>query len=174
MAKDKSKKKDKAEEPEVVETPKGKKAKGEKPAKEKKAKAVETEEEVDEFDPVGGGDGFSIKDNVGALVFVTPTGIKKDFKTSTGIADEVIVADIVHLVPGEKPKKFEVFPDSLIFQTVLISALKEKLRSGGAVAAKITKGEAAPGKSAPYLFERNDDAKDLARAWIKVSGPDLD
>lgn len=158
MAKDKSKKKDQAVEPEQSK-------------KAKKSKEAPAEEEYDDLDPSGAGDSWRIGDHVGGHFLVMPTAIREGFKTSNGPVD-TIVADVVEL-DLEKPKKSEVHKGVLIFQTVLVNNLREKI-GGGMVAAKLVKGEAKNGNSAPYLFERNDEAKKAAKAWLAANGPDLD
>lgn len=155
---------------------KGKKDKGEK-APEVKAKKSKKgtkpevdDEEVDDLDPKGPSDGARIADMVGELLLVTPTAIRRDMKTSQGVSDAV-VADIV-VLNEDKPKKSVVHKDALIFQSVLVGTLREKI-GVGRVAAKLVKGEARNGNSAPYLFEKSDEAKAAARVWIKDNEPDL-
>lgn len=159
MAKDKSKK------------DKGEKAPEVKAKKTKKAAAPEVDDDLDDLDPTGPSDGVKIKDLVGELLLVIPTGLKKEMKTSAGVSD-AIVADIV-VLDEDKPKKSVVHKDALIFQSVLVGALKERV-GVGRVAAKLVMGEAANGKSAPYLFEKSKEAVTAARVWIKDNEPDLD
>lgn len=155
---------------------KGKKDKGEKAPevkakKSKKASAPEAdEEEVDDLDPSGPSDGVKIADLVGEHLLVTPTGIRREMKTSAGVSD-AIVADIV-VLNLDKPKKSEVHKDALIFQSILVGSLRERIGIGR-VAAKLVKGEAAVGKSAPYLFEKSAEAKAAAKSYLESVSPDL-
>lgn len=154
---------------------KGKKSKGEKAPevkakKSKKDAAPEVDDELDDLDPKGPSDGAKIADMVGEHLLVTPTAIRRDMKTSQGVSD-AIVADIV-VLDLKKPKKSEEHKDALIFQSVLVGTLREKV-GVGRVAAKLIKGEARNGNSAPYLFEKSDEAKAAAREWIAANSPDL-
>jgi hypothetical protein len=160
MAKDKGKK-DKGEKAPEVKSKKSKK--GTKPE-------VDDEEELDDLDPKGPSDGVKIAEMVDELLLVTPTAIRRDMKTSQGVSD-AIVADIVVLDP-KKPKKSVEHKDALIFQTVLVGTLREKV-GVGRVAAKLVKGEARNGNSAPYLFEKSDEAKAAAKVWIAEHSPEL-
>ncbi len=161
MAKDKGKK-DKS---------KGEKAPEVKAKKSKKETAPEVDDDLDDLDPTGPSDGVKVKDLVGELLLVNPTGLKKEMKTSAGVSD-AIVADIV-VLDEDKPKKSVVHKDALIFQSVLVNALKDRV-GVGRVAAKLVMVEAANGKSAPYLFEKSKDAVAAAKVWIKANEPDLD
>lgn len=155
---------------------KGKKDKGEKAPevkakKSKKASAPEVDEdEVDDLDPTGPSDGVKIADLVGEYLLVTPTGLRRDMKTSAGVSD-AIVADIV-VLDTAKPKKSILHKDALIFQSILVGNLRERV-GVGRVAAKLVKGEAAQGKSAPYLFEKSAEAKAAAKVYLDSVSPDL-
>lgn len=168
-------KKDKSEKPAEVETKKAKKGKGEKAPevkakKSKKGSAPEADDDLDDLDPTGPSDSVKIADLVGEHLLVIPTGLKKEMKTSAGVSD-AIVADIV-VLNLKKPEKSEVHTDALIFQSVLVGNLKERV-GVSRLAAKLVKGEAAQGKSAPYLFEKSPEAVTAAKAWIKANEPEL-
>jgi hypothetical protein len=136
-----------------------------------KSEAADELDADDDLDPKGPGDGFRIADALNKLVLVIPTAIRRDFKTSNGATD-TIVADVI-VLDEEKPKKSERHNGTLIFQAVLVGSLEDRIGKG-MVAAKLVKGEAKNGNSAPYLFEKSDEAKTAARTYLASVGPKLD
>lgn len=97
-----------------------------------------------------------IVDFVGHLILFYPREHRMGVQTSNGPADP-IVADIVILTHPDGPK---AEADILIFQKVLISSLKSSI-GGDPVLARLARGTAKPGKSAPYVlqpYDQNDAA----------------
>lgn len=165
MAKDKSK-------AEPVEETKTKKNKAEKAAsggkaeKASKGKASDLDDELDDPGSGAGDDWRFNQEALGELVVIKGIKIEEDFKTSAGTSD-VVRAKTVVVVNEKKPAKSEVHTDVLIFGTVVVNSLREKV--GKTVAARLVKGEASPGKSAPYLLEGADaDEKEAALAAIRA------
>lgn len=173
MAKDKSKKTKAEPEVEVKAKKKGKKPEAETPTKASKKgkKPAVDDDDFDDLDPSAGSGSFRMTDHVGEHMLIIPTGFREGFKTSNGPTDTV-VADVV-ILNLKKPAKSEIARGALIFQTVLVDNLRDKVGKGK-LAAKLIMGEAKNGNSAPYLFERSDEAKTAARAWLDANGPDLD
>jgi hypothetical protein len=83
----------------------------------------------------------------GALLHITVHELVKDIETSFGKSN-AIRADIVAL---DGDHKGEEFADVLIFPRVLISQLTPDI--GETVVGRLGKGDAKPGKSAPWLLQ---------------------
>lgn len=99
---------------------------------------------------------IKIVDFVGHLILFYPREHRMGVQTSNGPADP-IVADVVILTHPDGPK---AEADILIFQKVLISSLKSSI-GGDPVLARLARGTAKPGKSAPYVlqpYDQNDAA----------------
>lgn len=95
------------------------------------------------------GDGAKIKDDMGAAVLVRPTEFIQGMKTSQGLAD-CVRADWVVL---DGPNQGAVRKDSLVFNQVLISSLKDLPGTATPfLVGVVGMGEAKGGKSAPLLF----------------------
>lgn len=116
-------------------------------------------------DPAEGGDNWKIADALGELLLITPTGLEEDIETVHGSAD-AIKADVV-VINEKKPSKSEEHSGVLIFQAFLKSSLKPSIGKGRVVA-RLGKGEAQKGKSAPYILEAADaEDKSLAMDYLK-------
>ncbi|MGW6498564.1 hypothetical protein [Nonomuraea angiospora] len=99
---------------------------------------------------------IKIADYVGHLILFYPRELKDGISTSNGVTD-AIVADVVILTHPEGPKAER---DVLIFQKVLKGSLKGKI-GADPVLARLAKGVAKPGQSAPYVlneYDQNDAA----------------
>ena len=100
--------------------------------------------------------GPKVADLAGQLLIITPTDYKIGIKTIHGDAEAVEVS----LVNLDTNKSYE---SVLFFNVALRSALKSKI--GQKVLARIGKGTAKPGKSAPWiLLDATTDAAALAKA----------
>lgn len=108
----------------------------------------------------GSGDRFSVKDNDGRLVVVTPSSIQSDIQTSFGAKDAVI-ADVVLL---DGPNAGEEAQGAYLFGKALIGQLRSKF--GERVLGRIAKGTAKPGQAAPWvLTDPTPDDLKAAEAW---------
>lgn len=110
------------------------------------------------------GDNFSAKENVGKLLLFIPKSYEAAVPTINGEKDAVKTDVIVF-----DGKDVTEFPDTLIFQGFLISALKSKAKAGtGRVLARLGQGEAKKGWNAPYILtEPSAEDKAVAVAWIE-------
>jgi hypothetical protein len=135
MAKDKSKKKDKAESNEGVSS---------------------VDDNLISDPSSSNGDSWAFnKEALGELVAIKVEKVERDFKTSAGVSD-VVRAKTVIVVNEKKPAKSESHDDVLVFGKVLLGALSE-FAGKGWVVGRLEKGEAQPGKSAPYILTTADD-----------------
>lgn len=92
------------------------------------------------------GDKLDLDGLNGTLLYIVVGELKKDIDTSFGKAN-AISATITAL---DGAKKGETFDDVLIFPRVLVSQLQADI--GESVVGRLGKGEAKPGKSAPWLL----------------------
>lgn len=130
----------------------------------------------DEFDSASAY--VSMSDLVGDLVLVTPTEHVEGVQTDFGDKD-AILADLVVLADAEgnaydEPREYT---DVMIFQGKLIGQLKRRIpivnaagqitREGRPLLARVVKGEAKKGQSAPYEFGSPSEAdKQTARNFL--------
>lgn len=111
--------------------------------------------------PATGDVGPKPADLEGHLLIITPGAYKTGITTSLGEA-EAIECHVVDLDTNEE--HFDV----LFFNVALRSALKPNI--GSQVLARIGKGVAKPGKSAPWvLIDATTSADDIARATTYIS-----
>lgn len=100
--------------------------------------------------------GVKVADLEGKLLVIEPTAYKEGIQTVHGIADAIQV-NILDVDAGER------HADVLFFNVALKSALKPKI--GQKVLARVGKGVAKPGKSAPWIL---NDASGEAGAIAKA------
>ena len=103
-------------------------------------------------DPQSGGDKLPLDDLNGALLLVSVHELLGEMQTSFGPATP-IRADVAVL---DGARKGEVFEDALIFPRVLVNSLRSAV--GEMVIGRLGKGNAQPGKSAPWILEAASDA----------------
>lgn len=105
---------------------------------------------------------IKIADYVGHLILFYPREQRTGVLTSNGPADP-IVADIVILTHPDGPKAES---NVLIFQKVLIGSLKNSI-GGDPVLARLARGTAKPGQSAPWILgDPTEQDKQAARQYI--------
>jgi len=111
------------------------------------------------------GDRFEKADHEDELLHFVAPELAENVETQFGTTDAAEVAYIV-VLSGETAG--DVHRDALLFGQVLVPAL-----TGGdseLVLGRLVKGEAKPGKNAPWLLEAPSAADEkLAAAWIKDS-----
>ena len=100
--------------------------------------------------------GVKVADLEGKLLVIEPTAYKEGIATVHGVADAIQV-NILDVDSGER------HADVLFFNVALKSALKPKI--GQKVLARVGKGVAKPGKSAPWIL---NDASGEAGAIAKA------
>ena len=113
--------------------------------------------------------GFDLGANEGALLMITPTGLKEDIPTAYGTANAV-EADVVVL---DGPNSGEKIDGALLFPKVLQSQLKKYIGTGQIALGRLGKGVAKPGQSAPWTLQdfTPQDAQ-LAQDWINKNTTD--
>lgn len=100
--------------------------------------------------------GVKVADLEGKLLVIEPTDFKTEINTVHGMADAIQV-NLVDVDSGESHR------DVLFFNVALKNALIPKI--GQKVLARIGKGVAKPGKSAPWiLIDASTEAGAIARA----------
>lgn len=99
------------------------------------------------------GDKLDLNALNGALIYIKAIAEKKDIETSFGKAD-AIQANVAVL---DGPHKGAEYDDVLIFPRVLASQLRGDI-GGEPILARLGKGEAKPGKSAPWMLKEATDA----------------
>jgi hypothetical protein len=95
----------------------------------------------------GGGDKLPLADLIGALLRIDVVEQVMDVQTTFGLTNPIRCN--VAVLDGAK--KAETFDDTLIFPRAMISQLKPKV--GEVVVARLGKGVAKAGQSAPWLLE---------------------
>jgi hypothetical protein len=104
----------------------------------------------------GGGEGAKAADLEGHLLLIEPTEYKTGLPTSMGDAD-AIACSVVDLDTNQE------FPDTLFFAAALRASLRPQI--GKKVLARMGKGTAKPGKSAPWiLIDATADPAAVAKA----------
>jgi hypothetical protein len=120
--------------------------------------------------PSAGGDQLAPADVLNRLLIVKPTRYREGISTQYGESD-AIQCDVVDLddivVDTGQPQQYR---GVLWFQRVLIAGLKDEI--GGLVLARMGKGTAKPGQSAPWIL--NDATGDQAAvakasAWLEAN-----
>lgn len=94
-----------------------------------------------------------------ALIFL-PTEVVNDIETVHGKANAVRATVII----ASGATAGEVYADSLIFPKILQSAIRNDVGTGKPVLGKLGKGQAKPGKNAPWTLEEVSDAATLTKA----------
>lgn len=113
------------------------------------------------FAPPAKGSMVDWADLLGSLLIIDVEGVEHDIPTVHGNAENVVKATVT-VVDGAKAG--EVYPNTLIFPLVLVSSLSPRV--GSKVLARLTQGEAKPGKSAPWVL--NDPTEEDVAAGIKA------
>jgi hypothetical protein len=109
----------------------------------------------------GGGDKLPLDDLVGALLIFDVREQCTEMQTSFGPASP-IRCDVAVLDGGHKA---ETYPDTLVFPRVLMGQLRPHI--GGKVLGRLGKGEAKPGKSAPWtLTDPTEADKETGRKYL--------
>lgn len=121
-------------------------------------------------DPAAGG-GVKVTEFEGRLLLITPTSYDEGIATVHGEKDAV-KANIV-VIDEKSPAASERHDDVLLFQGNLIGATK-RFVGKGMVVGRLGKGEAKPGKNAPWILDvATDDEKMLARTYLASTAPEL-
>lgn len=119
--------------------------------------------------PSAGGDMFSPAEHEGELLLIEPLSFEQGITTQMGTSDAV-KANVIVL---DGPTAGATFDDALIFPKVLQSQTKPKI-GGGYVLGRLGKGEAKPGKSAPWMLHPfNEQDAQTAQNWINSNKSDL-
>lgn len=109
--------------------------------------------------PAAASSGIQWTDHEGHLLVVEPLEAVTGIQTSFGTADAVRAN--VHVIDGQ-PATYE---DTLIFPKILASQVRPKV--GQKVIGRLTRGQAKPGQSAPWLLAEATDADVQAGvAWL--------
>ncbi len=109
--------------------------------------------------------GVKVADLEGKLLVIEPTAFKADINTVHGVTDAVQV-NLLEVDSGTRHS------DVLFFNVALKNALKPKI--GQKVLARIGKGVAKPGKSAPWILldaSSEEGAIAKAQAALGASSP---
>jgi hypothetical protein len=115
--------------------------------------------------------GVKVTEFEGRLLLITPTAHEQDVETSFG-AKDAVRANLV-VIDEKNPTGSEKHDNVLLFQSVLIGQTKPFVGKG-MVLGRLGKGEAKKGQSAPWRLEDADDSeKDIARAYLTSTSPDL-
>ncbi len=111
------------------------------------------------------GDKVEWADLKGRLLYITVKDIKRNIETVHGTTDAVS-ADVVILDGDRKGDKLD---DILVFPRVMRSQLEQVVgASDPNVVARLNKGTASPGKSAPWVLDApTDDDMEIARRYEK-------
>lgn len=123
----------------------------------------------DPFSSPPGVSGEKITDFVGVLMLVKPTEYIESMDTSIGTTD-VVRADVA-LLDGDRAG--DQIEDMLVFQTALKRDLTRVLDGDPSkpfVLARLGKGQAKKGKSAPFIFNQPEDEDvAIARAFLAAN-----
>jgi hypothetical protein len=105
------------------------------------------------------GDRLDLNAANGSLLYITVKEVRRDLPTSMGTANAVL-CDVAVLDGEHKGSTFE-FDDVLLFPKVLFGQLSPAAGSDDpVVVGRLGKGQAKPGKSAPWVLDP-PNAKDL-------------
>ena len=134
-----------------------------------KKKKEKTMEFINATEPPAGGDPLTWGDHEGKLLLIEPVELVAEIATSFG--PTTAIRANVHIVTG--PAVGTLHEDVLIFPKVLQSQLRQHIGAGAPVVGRLSKGDARPGKLAPYkLIEATADDLEKAKAyWIARSAP---
>lgn len=116
----------------------------------------------DPFDaPPAPGGGISWKELAGRLLYIRPTAVESNVKTTLGEKDAT-VADVVVL---DGPDAGVEYGDALVFPQVLQGQLRRKI--GRQILGRLGQGSAKPGQNAPWVLESpTDDDRKTAVKWL--------
>ena len=111
--------------------------------------------------------GLKITDYDEDVIVIRATGEEEVIKTSMGDSDAVPAEFFLVEGPHEDEFISENGPgwqQTIIFQTVLRAQLKGAARKGKPIIAKLERGVAKPGQSAPWRFGDITDSKVISKA----------
>jgi hypothetical protein len=112
--------------------------------------------------PAPPGEGIPWKDFNGCLLLIEPKEVHTDFKTSYGVAERVVRADVAVL---DGPQAGTPINDTLIFPKVLVSQTAPQI--GKRVLGRLGQGEAKPGQSPPWMLsEATPQDMELGARWV--------
>ncbi len=111
------------------------------------------------------GDRFNKADHEDRLLLFVAPDLAEGIETQFGTAN---AAEVAYIVVLDGPTAGTVWKEALLFGSALVPALTND--TGEIVAGRLVKGEAKPGKNAPWLIEAPtaQDEK-LAQAWLDDS-----
>ena len=125
-------------------------------------------------DPSAGGGNFVAADLIGRLLLISPLEMSEEIATANGPATPLL-ADIVVLTnkKGKPLEEAEEIEGALVFQKVLISTLKPSIGKSRVLGRLIQdENRKKVGQSAPFVLNAaSDEDKDLARAYLKSKDP---
>lgn len=97
----------------------------------------------------------------GSLLLIEPHSLETGIKTSFG--DKDAIRGDVNVLDGDKVG--EVFPDTLIFPSVLIGQLRSRIDAK--VLGRLGQGSAKPGQKPPWLLsDATDEDKAIGMQWL--------
>lgn len=102
--------------------------------------------------PAAASGGLHLEDYLGRLLIVEPTGVEDGISTAFGPSSAVRATVTV----VDAPTGPDVHEDALIFPKVLQSQLKPRI--GQMVLGRLSKGNAKPGQSAPWIIQEPTEA----------------
>lgn len=118
--------------------------------------------------PVSNGDGgdmFKSAEHDGELLLVKVMDYRPEITTAAGTSD-AISAEITVLDGNTKGKQY---PDALLFGKALVPTLRPHV--GSLVLGRLGRGNAQPGKSAPWILQTPTEADNqVARAHLANPG----
>lgn len=115
-----------------------------------------------------GGSGWKAGEHENHLHLITPHEYIASMPTSMG-ETAAVRADITIL---DGPNAGETYSDQLIFQKVLVSALRSSAGTGQKILGRLGRGLAKPGQTAPYVLQPYTDADAaLAKAFLTGNKP---
>lgn len=126
---------------------------------------------TDPFNSPASGGSFNNNDHLEELLLITPTEYVKEMKTTAGVTDAIRATVVT--INEDDPAMSTVFDDALLFGKVLNGQTRPFIGKG-LVLGRLTKGEAQPGKNAPWvLADATDDEKAKARTYLASTAPTI-
>jgi hypothetical protein len=126
---------------------------------------------TDAFSAPAAGGRFNAESSNGKLLLIRPDEYKTGISTSYGVKD-AISANIV-VIDEKAVTESEEIDGALLFGGVLIGQLKSKIGQG-LVLGRLEQGTAKVGQKPPWrLADPTDAEKDIARAYLASTAPQL-
>jgi len=97
------------------------------------------------------------EENIGRLFMITPLSVEKDVPTVLGSTD-ALLADVV-ILDESGAGKHQEYPNSFLFQRVLIGSLRGSIGKDMPVLGVLGRGEASEGKSKPWVIKPPSQAQ---------------